>query len=89
MQCIKGTRNYQEKGMLIEPHEENGGIGSMGGQAQGQNEEDPKSNKREFEIFFQKEIHHRNNNPSIGSKNEDSDAQGHHPERFFLGIPSL
>jgi hypothetical protein len=60
----------------------------MGGQAQGQNQEDPKSNEREFEIFFQKEIHHRNNNPSIRSKNEHGDAQTHDPKRFSLRIPS-
>jgi hypothetical protein len=89
MQCIKVTKNFQGKGMFMELHGERRRIGSMGGQTQGKNQEDPKSNEGEFEIFFQKEIHHRNNDPSIGSKNEDGDAQGHDPERFFLRVPSL
>jgi hypothetical protein len=72
----------------MEPHGERGKIGSMGGQTQGKNQEDPKSNEREFEIFFQKEINHRHNDPSIGSKNEHGDAQSHDPERFSLRIPS-
>ena len=59
----------------------------MGGQTQGQDHEDKKSDEGEFEVPFPKEIQNREKNPGIGGENEHGDAQGHGPERPSLRIP--